>query len=241
MIDREDLVSVDDPRVTAFRRWLRAADQWRLTLAERNDQEAAYDEAGALLTRFRDLAMATPFPDLAGHRMAIEWESAVVNSEWPKNAANERRMLLALSRGVLDFWPGASRQIAILLAADLTMRAEGSPALIGSKIPRTNRHGYNPWVVDIAKAQTILLAHYSAGLERSNWRTEHSKICPRISEDMRKVWNALVDGSTRKACRRVGELVRRKTTLTLDDAAIQLRATRYEAAVLHGWIRGNPD
>jgi hypothetical protein len=241
MIDGEDLVPVDDPRVTAFRRWLRAADQWRLTEADPNDQEAAYDEAGALIARFRELTSATPFPDLAGHRMAIEWETTVVNPEWPESAANERRMLLALSRGVLDFWPAASRNIAIWLVADLTMRADGSPALMDSKIPPTNRYGYNPWVMDIAKGQTILLAHYNAGLEGSNWRAEHQKIYPDLSDDTRKVWNALVDDPRRRDCRRVGKLVRRKGLLTLEDAVIQLHATRYEAAVLREWIRGNPD
>jgi hypothetical protein len=121
MIDREDLVPADNPRVTAFRQWLRAGDHWRSTKAERSDKEAVYDEAGALITRFRNLAMATPFADLAGHRMATEWDKAVVNPEWPESAANERRMLLALSRGVLDFWPAASRNIALLLAADFIM------------------------------------------------------------------------------------------------------------------------
>jgi hypothetical protein len=234
----DGLVPIDDPRVTAFRRWLHAAEHWRSIAAERNDQEAAYDEAGALIAQFRNLAMATPFADVAGHRMAIEWETTVVNPDWPE--ANERRMLMALSRGVLDFWPAASRNIAIWLAADLTMRAEGSPALMGSNIPTTSRHGYNPWVMDIAKAQTIRLAHYDAGLKGSTWRTEHGKICPGLGDDKRKEWNALVSDPERRDCRRVGELVRRKTPLTLDDAAIQLRATRYEAAILKEWTCGAP-
>jgi hypothetical protein len=241
MIDREDLVPVDDPRVTEYRRWLRAADQWRLTQAERNDKEAVYDEAGKLIARFRDTTTATPLRELANYRMATEWEKTVVNREWSESAANERRTLLAMARGLLDFGPVAFGPFAISLAADLTMRANGSPPLMGSKIPLTNRYGWNPWVMDIAKAQTILLAHYNAGLERSTWLTEHGKIYPRLGEDMRKVWNALVDGPTRKACKRVGILVRRKTPLTPDDAVIQLRATLYEAAVLREWISGNPD
>ena len=103
------------------------------TQAQRNDQEAVYNEAGALIEQFRDLAAATPFPALAGHRMTVEWETTNVNPEWPESAANERRMLMALRRGVLDFWPAGSGHIAMLLAADLTMRAEGSPPLIGAK------------------------------------------------------------------------------------------------------------
>jgi hypothetical protein len=245
MIDGDDpvdgLVPIGDHRVTAFRRWLGDADKWRSIQAERDDQEAAYDEAGALIGRFRDLAIATPFPVLAGHRMATEWDKAVVNPEWPESAANERRMALALSRGLLDFGPAASSSIALLLAADLTMRAEGSPPLIGAKIPPTNRHGYNPWLMDIAKAQTIRLAHYNAGREGSNWRAEHQKIYPDLSDDTRKVWNALVDNPSRRDCRRVGKLVRRKGLLTLEDAVIQLEATRYEAAVLREWIRRDPD
>jgi hypothetical protein len=245
MIDRDDpgdgLVPVDDARVTAFRRWLYAADRWRSTQTERDDQEAAYDEAGALIERFRDLVIATPFPDLAGHRMATEWETTVVNPEWPESAANERRMLLALSRSFLDFWPAASGRIAMLLAGDFTARAEGSPPIIGATIPPTNRHGFNPWLMDVAKAQTIRLAHYSAGLEGSNWRAEHFKIYPPLSDDTRKVWNALVSASERRDCWRVGELVRRKTPLTLEDAVIQLQATRSEAAILREWVRGNPD
>ena len=245
MIERDDpvdaLVPVDDSRVTAFRRWLYVADQWRSAQTERNERESAYDEAGALIERFRDLVIATPFPDLAGHRMATEWETTVVNPEWPESAANERRMLLALRRGLLDFWPAGSGRVAMLLAGDFTARAEGSPPIIGATIPPTNRHGFNPWLMDIAKAQTIRLAHYNAGLEASRWQDEHAKIYSAISTDTRKVWNALVDDPERRACRRVGDLVRRKAPLTLQDVAIQLQAIRYEAAVLREWIRGNSD
>jgi hypothetical protein len=245
MIDRDDpvdgLVPVDDPRVTAFRRWLRAADEWCLTRAERNDREAAWDEAGTLIGSFRELVIETPFPDVMRDRMAMEWEATAVNPEWPHDVADQRRTLVALKRAMVDFGPAFLGPHYVLLAGDLAMRAEGSPPLIDAKIPPANRYGYNPLLMDAAKSQTIRLAHYNAGLEGSNWRAEHVKIYPRLGDDMRKVWNALVSEPERRDCWRVGKLVRGKAPLTLEDAVIQLQATRYEAAILREWIDGNPD
>ena len=83
--------------------------------------------------------------------------------------------------------------------------------------------------MDIAKIQTIRLAHYKAGLEGSNWRTEHAKIYPGLGDGTRETWNVLVSDLERRACRRVGELVRRKAPLTLKDTVIRMHATQYEA------------
>jgi hypothetical protein len=99
----DDLVPIDDPRVTEYRRWLHDADQWRATRAERRDAEAARDAAGELIGRFGDLMIATPFLDIMGKRMAAEWETAAVNPDWSKIAANQRRLLLALGQAIIDF------------------------------------------------------------------------------------------------------------------------------------------
>ena len=111
--------------------------------------------------------------------------------------------------------------MSTLIAGDLVMRAAGSPSLIDDKIPRTKKYGYNPALMDAAKLQSIRLAHYNAGLNGSNWRTEHAKIYPGLGDDTRNTWNALVSELERSECRRVGALVRCKTPLTPEDEAIQ--------------------
>jgi hypothetical protein len=95
-------------------------------------------------------------------------------------------------------------------------------------------------MMDVAKSQTIRLAHYSAGLNGSSWRTEHKRICPKLSDDTRDGWNVLVAGSERRDCQRVGSLVRRRAPLTLEDAAIQAHAVQFEAADLRGLVRIRP-
>ena len=106
MIERDDpvddLVPVDDPRVTAFRKLLYDADEWRSAGAGRNDRKAAYDEAGVLVGRLRDLMIETPFLDVMRDRMAMEWETTPVNPEWPQEAADQRRTLMATKRAVVD-------------------------------------------------------------------------------------------------------------------------------------------
>jgi hypothetical protein len=241
MIDHDkpiDLVPVDDPRVTAFRRWLSDADRWGARRTERNDPKAVWDEAGALLGRLQDLTFATPLLGLTRYRMAMEWETTQVNPEWPEAAAEQRRTLMALKRAVADLGPAFLGPGSTLVAGDLVMRAAGSPSLIDAEIPRTNKYGHNPALMDAAKPQSIRLAHYNAGLERSDWRTEHAKIYPGISDSTRDDWNALVSNPERQDCRRVGALVRRKVPMTPEDEAIQAQALRYEAKALREWIRG---
>lgn len=82
----DDLVPVDDPRITAYRKLLHDADEWSLARAGRNAREAAYNQAGALVGRLRDLMIQTPFLDVMRDRMAMEWETTPVNPEWPQDA-----------------------------------------------------------------------------------------------------------------------------------------------------------
>jgi hypothetical protein len=236
--DKDDLVPVDDPRVAAYRRLLHDADEWRSARAGRDDRKAAYDEAGVLVGRLRDLMIEAPFLDVMRDRMAMEWETTPVNPEWPQDAADQRRTLMALKRAVVDLGPAFLGPGSTFIAGDLVMRAAGSPSLIDAKIPCSNKYGHNPALMDAAKPQSIRLAHYNAGLEASGWRTEHAKICPGPGDDTRNAWNALVSAPERRECRRVGALVRRKAPLTPEDEAIQSRAMRYEATALREWIRG---
>ena len=140
MIERDDpvdgLVSADDSRVTAFRRWLYVADQWRSAKTERNEQESAYDEAGALVG-------TVPGP---GDR------NTVPGSRWPANGDrmgdDRRKPRMASERcqrapdahgpetGLVDFWASFLGPGRHLLAGDFAVRAEGSPSLIDDKIPR---------------------------------------------------------------------------------------------------------
>jgi hypothetical protein len=246
MINRDDpvdgLAPVDDPRVTAFRRWLRAADEWCSTRAERNDQEAAYDEAGVLIAGFQNVVLDSPFPYLMHERIVTEWETAVINPEWSERAAKDRRVLLGWARIMHDFGQalGIGNSDARALSADFLMRADGVKSLVGAEIPPTSRRGFNPVIMDFMKSQTIRLAHYNDGLEGSPWLVEHAKIYPGLSEDTRKGWNSLVPASERANCRRVGDLVRRKETLTPEDAKVQSQATRFEAVALRNTISDPP-
>ena len=168
--------------------------QWLATRAERNDQEATYDEAGELIAGFQNLVLASPFPYLMHERIATEWETAVINPEWSERAAKDRRVLLGWARIMHDFGQalGIGNSDAHALSADFLMRAEGVKPFVGAGIPPTNRYGFNPMIMDFMKGQTIRLAHYNDGLEGSPWLVEHAKIYPGLSEDTRKDWNSLV-------------------------------------------------
>jgi hypothetical protein len=241
MVDHDkpiDLVPVDDPRVTAYRKVLYDTDEWKSGRAGRNDRKAAYDEAGVLLGRLRDLIIEASFLDVVRDRMAMEWETTQVNPEWPEAAAGQRRTLMAMKRAVVDLGPAFLGPGSTLIAGDLVIRAAGSPSLIDAEIPRATKYGHNPALMDAAKPQSIRLAHFNAGLERSDWRSEHAKIYPGISDSTRDNWNALVSNPERQDCRRVGALARRKAPLTAEDETIQAQALRYEAAALREWIRG---
>ena len=169
MISRneDDLVPVDDPRVTAYRKVLYDTDEWKSGRAGRNDRETAYDEAGVLLGRLRDLIIEASFLDVVRDRMAMAWNITAINPEWPQDAADQRRTLMSLKRAVVDMGPAFLGPGSTLIAGDLVMRAAGSPSLIDAKIPRTNKYGYNPALMDAAKPQSIRLAHYNSGLEAS--------------------------------------------------------------------------
>ena len=97
---------------------------------DRNDREAAYEEAGALIGKFRDLVAATPFLDDHARTEEIEWETTPVNPEWPQDAADQRRTLLTLKRAMVDLGPAFLGPGSTLIAGDLVMRAAGSPSLI---------------------------------------------------------------------------------------------------------------
>ena len=174
----DNLVPVDDPRVTAYRRLLHDADEWRSARAGRNDRKAAYDEAGVLVGRLRDLMIDTPFLDVMRDRMAMAWETTPVNPEWPQDAADQRRTLMAMKQAVVELGPAFLGPGSTLIAGDLVMRAAGSPSLIDDANPSRQEYGYNPALMDAAKPQSIRLAHYIAGRKASGWRTEHAKIYP---------------------------------------------------------------
>ena len=233
----DNLVPADDPRVTAYRKLLHDAHKWRSARSGSNDREA-YDEAGVLVGRLRDLMIEAPFLEVMRDRMLTDWDATPVNPEWPQDAADQRRTLMAMKRAVVDLGPAFLGPASTLIAGDLVARAAGSPSLIDDKIPRTNKYGYNPALMDAAKPQSIRLAHYNAGLKGSDWRTEHAKIYPGVGDDTRKAWNMLVSALERSECRRVGDLVRRKTPLTPEDEAIQSLALRYEAKAIREWICG---
>ena len=238
MTDREDLVPIDDPRVTAFRRWLLDADQWHSTRRDRNDREAAYDEAGALIGNFRDLVTATPFLDVMRERMAIEWETIPVNPELPQDAADQRRTLLTLKRAIVDLGPAFLGPWATLIAGDFVMRAAGSPSLIDAKIPRARPYGGgNPIMKAAIKPQSVRFAHFMAGRNASSWRSEHARICPKLSADQQNVWNRLLDKAERDDCRRVGKLIRKDAPLSHDDEAIAAAAMRHNADDLADLVR----
>jgi hypothetical protein len=235
----DDLVPVGDPRVTAYRKLLHDADEWRSARAGGNDQEAAYDAAGVLAGRLRDLIIETPFLDVVRDLMAMEWEITAVNPDWPQDAADQRRALMSLKRAIVDLGPAFLGPGSTLIAGDLVMRAAGAPSLIDAKIPRTGKYGHNPALMDAAKTQSIRLAHYNAGLEGSDWRTEHAEIYPGVGDRTRSAWNALVSALERSECRRVGALVRRKAPLTPEDEAVRSQAVRHEATALREWIHGS--
>ena len=236
----DGLVPADDPRVTVFRRWLYAAEQWRWTKAERNDEEAVYEEAGALAGKFRDLAAATAFLEIVRCRQKIEVDATAVNPEWPPEAAEQRRTLMALKRAVVDLGPAFLGPGSTLLAGDLAMRAAGSPSLLDDKIPRARVYGGgNPSMTAAIKPQSVRFAHFMAGRNASSWRSEHARICPNLSVDQQNVWNRLLDKAERNACRRVGKLIRKKALLSPEDEAIVAAAMRHDAAELADMVRAH--
>jgi hypothetical protein len=236
--DKDDLVPVDDPRVTAFRRWLDDADRWRTALTERNNPKAVWDEAGALIGRLQDLTFATPLPDLARYRMAMTSKATVVSHEWPSEAADQYRTLRALERGILDFGPAFLGPGSTHLAGDLALRASGSPSPLDDKIPRSHKYSDgNPAMKAAIKPQTIRFAHFMAGRNASSWRNEHAKICPKLSVDQQNVWNRLLDKAERDDCRRVGNLIQRDAPLSPEDEAIAAAAMRHNAAELADMVR----
>ena len=179
----------------------------------------------------------TPFLDVMRDRMAMEWETTPVNPEWPQDAADQRRTLMAMKRAVVDLGPAFLGPGSTLIAGDLVMRAAGSPSLIDAKIPRTKKYGYNPALMDAAKPSPF--ASRTTMLDSRDRTGEPStpKSIPASAMTREKVWNALVSELERSECRRVGALVRRKTPLTPEDEAIQSRALGYEATALREWIR----
>ena len=112
---------------------------------------------------------------------------------------------MAMKRAVVDLGPAFLGPASTLIAGDLVARAAGSPSLIDDKIPRTNKYGYNPALMDAAKPQSIRLAHYNAGLKDRTGEPSMPKSILVLGDDTRKAWNTLVSGLERSECRRVGD------------------------------------
>jgi hypothetical protein len=226
----DGLVPADDLRVTAFRRWLVDADQWSSTRAEQKDLMTAWDEAGALIGGLRDIVIATPLLDVMRVRSKIEADAdaTTIDTEWSKEAKEQRWTLIALKRAIADFGPAFLGPGTIYLAGDLDIRAKGSPSPLDDKIPRARAYGGgSPRLNAAIKPQTIRLAHWLAGRNGSSWRDEHRKICPRLTPDQQTSWNRLLDKAERDDCRRVGALIRQGATLSPEDEIIAAAATRW--------------
>ena len=87
------------------------------------------------------------------------------------------------------------------------------------------------------KPQTVRFAHLMAGRNASNWRSEHARICPKLSVDQQNVWSRLLDRAERDDCRRVGNLIRKDAPLSPEDKAIAAEAMRHDAAELADMVR----
>jgi hypothetical protein len=230
----------DDPLATAFARWRIDAEEWRVTHAGLSDLEAACDEAGALIGRLRDILIASPLLEMTGVRQKAEAAAAAVNPKWSEEAAGQRRNLMALKRGVLDFGQVSLGPGSTLLAGDLALRGSGSPSLLDDKIPRARSYGGgNPLMKAAIKPQTVRFAHFMAGRNASSWRSEHARICPKLSVDQQNVWNRLLDKAERDDCRRVGRLIRKDAPLSPAYEAIAAAATRWGAAELADMVRAH--
>ena len=170
--------------------------------------------------------------------MATEWETTVVNPEWPESAANERRMLLALRRALLDLAAGF-RPIATFLAGDFIVRAEGSPSIIGAKFrPRTGTAS-TPGSWTSRKPRPSASRTTMPDWKPRAGEASTPRSIPTLSDDTRNVWNVLVDNPERRDCRRVGELVRRKRAADAGRRCDPAAGHPIEAAILREWIRGN--
>jgi hypothetical protein len=229
----DDLVPVDDERVTTFRRLLAQSDAWRASHDTRNDAQAISEDAAAIVGGLRDTLMGAGLADVIHNRFKTEALETSVDPEWSNEAAADRRSLMGVARVLYDLGgamlPGP---YAAIMAGDCALRAQGDPPIVGSHIPGHNRRVERPAALDHTKAQIARLAHYNAGWKRTNWAAEHALIYPGIGNDARREWNRALSAQERGDCWRVGKCVRAGAPLTSVDVAIRHQATQYDAEEL---------
>jgi hypothetical protein len=225
----DDLVPIDDERVTAFRRLLAQSDAWRASCEPRDGKQAISEDAAVIVGGLRDMIMEAGLADVIHARFKTEALDTSVDPKWSKDAAADRRSLMGVARVIYDLG-GAMlpAPYAAIVAGDCALRAQGDPQIMGSHIPAPNRRVERPAALDQTKAQTARLAHYNAGLKKTNWAAEHALIYPDIGDDARREWHRALSAQERRDCRRVGERVRANAPLTPEDVAIKDQATQYD-------------
>jgi hypothetical protein len=214
-----------EQHVTTFRQLLARVSGFRDALAGRNDHAGAADDALVLLGEWRDLLRTIGLADLGGLVCGAE---ALDGGGGPEAAAT----LVAMSRLLLAFGPGFMPAAAsAALAADLGLMSVGDPHLIAAGIPRAGRAS-RPGLLQFLKAQAIRFAHYRAGLTGTSWKAEFRRLRPGLGETTLKEWSRSISPAEREDYRRVGDLVRRESTLAAEDEAIKAQATRYDETAL---------
>ena len=243
--DQTRLADADDPRVLAFRALLAQTEQWN----SRNHQEGAYEEAGSIVERTRNLLISSGVSEAFWHRFQAD-ARACGNEDLPPTdaaaqASYEKAGPAGLCRGaartLCDIGPAVMPiELAHLFVADFLGVATGEAPILASEIRPNHRQQDHGSILKDARERSILLAHFEASRQGSNWMDVHVGLFPRIgrrktadgARKSRERWNTATAETQRALAQSAGLKTRKNEKLTAEEQTIVDKASRYDVAAL---------